>query len=72
MNYGPLNLVSEQLGVSVSTAPRLMSRARIAGFVDEATGRDVALALREQQIKEGFTSGPYQGPVGPSGPSLAF
>lgn len=68
INDGPLKLVSEQLGVSVSTATRMMNRARIAGLVDEATGREVLVQAREQQLREQFT-----GPAvrrGPSGPSI--
>lgn len=68
INDGPLKLVSEQLGVSVSTATRMMNRARIAGLVDEATGRDVLLETREQQLREQLT-GPVVQP-GSSGPSV--
>jgi len=68
INDGPLKLVSEQLGVSVSTATRMMNRARIAGLVDEATGREVLRQTREQQLREQFT-GPVVGP-GSSGPSI--
>lgn len=66
INDGPLKLVSEQLGVSVSTATRMMNRARIAGLVDEATGREVLFQTREQQLREQST-GPVVGP-GSSGP----
>ncbi len=68
INDGPLKLVSEQLGVSVSTATRMMNRARIAGLVDEATGREVLVQAREQHLREQFT-GPAVRP-GPSGPSI--
>lgn len=68
INDGPLKLVSEQLGVSVSTATRMMNRARIAGLVDEATGREVLSQTREQQLHEQFTR-PVAGP-GSSGPSI--
>lgn len=68
INDGPLKLVSEQLGVSVSTATRMMNRARIAGLVDEATGREVLSQTRQQQLREQFTR-PVAGP-GSSGPSI--
>ncbi|MFH8249501.1 hypothetical protein ACH3VR_03935 [Microbacterium sp. B2969] len=68
INDGPLKLVSEQLGVSVSTATRMMNRARIAGLVDEATGREMLVQARKQQLREQFT-GPYVAP-GSSGPSI--
>jgi hypothetical protein len=68
INDGPLKLVSEELGVSVSTATRMMNRARVAGLVDEATGREVYLQAREQQLREQAT-GPVVGP-GTSGPSI--
>ncbi|CAI9393100.1 hypothetical protein [Microbacterium sp. T2.11-28] len=68
INDGPLKLVSEQLGVSVSTATRMMNRARIAGLVDEATGRDVLRQTRQQQLREQLT-GPVAQP-GSSGPSI--
>ena len=68
INDGPLKLVSEELGVSVSTATRMMNRARIAGLVDEATGREVYVQAREQQLREEAT-GPIVGPGSP-GPSI--
>lgn len=68
INDGPLKLVSEQLGVSVSTATRMMNRARIGGLVDEATGREVLRQTRQQQLREQVT-GPVVGP-GSSGPSI--
>jgi hypothetical protein len=68
INDGPLKLVSEELGVSISTATRMMNRARVAGLVDEATGREVYVQAREQQLREQAT-GPIVGP-GSSGPSV--
>lgn len=68
INDGPLKLVAEQLGVSLSTATRMMNRARVAGLVDEATGREVYVQAREQQLREQAT-GPIVGP-GSSGPSI--
>jgi len=68
INDGPLKLVSEQLGVSVSTATRMMNRARTADLVDETTGRELLFQTREQQLREQFT-GPVVEP-GSSGPSI--
>jgi len=68
INAGPLKLVSEELGVSVSTATRMMNRARVAGLVDEETGREVYVQAREQQLREQAT-GPVVGPRS-SGPSV--
>lgn len=68
INDGPLKLVSEELGVSISTATRMMNRARVAGLVDEETGREVYVQAREQQLREQAT-GPVVGPES-SGPSV--
>ncbi len=68
INDGPLKLVSDELGVSISTATRMMNRARVAGLVDEETGREVYVQAREQQLREQAT-GPVVGP-GSSGPSV--
>ncbi|SFS17504.1 hypothetical protein SAMN04487846_3578 [Microbacterium sp. cf046] len=68
INDGPLKLVSEELGVSISTATRMMNRARVAGLVDEETGREVYVQAREQQLREQAT-GPVVGPAS-SGPSI--
>lgn len=68
INDGPLKLVSEELGVSISTATRMMNRARVAGLVDEETGREVYFQAREQQLREQAT-GPIVRP-GSSGPSI--
>jgi hypothetical protein len=68
INDGPLKLVSEQLGASVSTATRMMNRARIAGLVDEATEREVLSQTRNRQLREQFTA-PVVPPVS-SGPSM--
>ncbi|MFD1338742.1 hypothetical protein [Microbacterium lemovicicum] len=69
INDGPLKLVSEELNVSISTATRMMNRARVAGLVDEETGREVYVQAREQQLREQAT-GPVVGP-GSSGPSVS-
>lgn len=68
INAGPLKLVSEEIGVSISTATRMMNRARVAGLVDEETGREVYVQAREQQLREQAT-GPIFCP-GSSGPSI--
>lgn len=68
INAAPLKLVSEELGVSVSTATRMMNRARVAGLVDEETGLEVYIRAREQQLRQQAT-GPVVGP-GSSGPSI--
>ncbi|TXK09015.1 hypothetical protein [Microbacterium wangchenii] len=68
INGGPLKLVSEELNVSISTATRMMNRARVAGLVDEATGREIYVQARAQQ-RRGHTTGPVAGP-GSSGPSI--
>lgn len=70
INDGPLKMVSEELGVSISTATRMMNRARVAGLVDEETGHEVYLQAREQQLREQST-GPVVGP-GSSGPSIGL
>lgn len=70
INDGPLKLVSDQLGVSVSTATRMMNRARIAGLVDEATGREVLVQTREQQRRDQLT-GPVVQPDS-AGPSIGL
>jgi hypothetical protein len=49
-------------------ATRMMNRARVAGLVDEETGREVYVQARERQIREQAT-GPIVGP-GSSGPSV--
>lgn len=68
INDGRLKLVSEELGISVSTATRMMNRARVAGLVDEETGREVYVQAREQPLRE-QVRGPATDPesAGPSG-----
>lgn len=69
INYGPLKLVSEQLGVSVSTATRMMNRARAAGLVDEVTGRELLRDARERELR-GDPSRPAVGPEGGPGSAM--
>jgi hypothetical protein len=68
INDGPLKLVSGELGVSISTATRMMNRARVAGLIDEETGREVYFQVRERQLREQAT-GRVVGPSS-SGPSV--
>lgn len=68
-NQGPLKLVSDELGVSVSTATRMMNRIRGTGLLDEATDREIYLLAREEQMREAEASAPWIQP-GTSGPSL--
>lgn len=67
VNIAPLKLVSDQLGVSVSTATRMMARAREAGLAEDLITRETYNRMRadeEQQTR------PHQLPGSPSGPSL--
>lgn len=68
-NLGPLKLVSDELGVSVSTATRMMNRVRGTGLLDEATDREIYLLAREEQMREAEASAPWMH-QGTSGPSL--
>ncbi|MCH6230161.1 hypothetical protein MK786_05360 [Microbacterium sp. CFH 31415] len=67
VNIAPLKLVSDQLGVSVSTATRMMARAREAGLAEDLITRETYNRMHadeEQQTR------PHQLPGSPSGPSL--
>ncbi|HWK78204.1 hypothetical protein [Microbacterium sp.] len=67
VNLAPLKLVSEQLGVSVSTATRMMARAREAGLAVDLITREPHSRMRvadEEQAR------PHQVPGAPSGPSI--
>lgn len=46
VNLAPLKLISEQFGVSVSTATRLMARAREAGLADDLISREAYRRMR--------------------------
>ena len=67
VNLAPLKLVSEQLGVSVSTATRMMARAREAGLAEDLITRETYNRMRadDEQLTR-----PQQPPGAPSGPSL--
>ncbi|MEV8266239.1 hypothetical protein [Microbacterium sp. NPDC076911] len=70
VNSSPLKLVSDELAVSVSTATRMMNRARVAGLVDDVTSREVWVIARDQQLREQAT-GPATGRSS-SGPLIGF
>lgn len=67
VNLAPLKLVSEQLGVSVSTATRMMARAREAGLAEDLITRETYNRMRADDETR---SGPHQAPGASSGPSL--
>ena len=69
VNVAPLKLVSENLGVSVSTATRMMARAREAGLAVDLITRETYNRMRAH---EDPNTGPYVGPTSPSGPSLGL
>lgn len=49
VNLAPLKLVSEQLGVSVSTATRMMARAREAGLAEDLITRETYNRMRADE-----------------------
>ncbi|WP_404438273.1 hypothetical protein LG322_04205 [Microbacterium aerolatum] len=67
VNLAPLKLVSEQLGVSVSTATRMMARAREAGRAVDLITRETHNRMRAAD--EGQAR-PHQVPGTQSGPSI--
>lgn len=67
VNLAPLKLVSEQLSVSVSTATRMMARARESGLADDLIARETYNRMRADE--EELTH-PHLGPPSPSGPSI--
>lgn len=69
VNLAPLKLVSEQLGVSVSTATRMMARAREAGLADDLIARETYNRMRADE--EELTR-PHTGPNSPMGPSVGL
>lgn len=60
VNLPPLKTVAESLGVSQSTATRLMNRARMDGL---------APGIR---LPDADATGPYMGPTPPGGPSIGL
>jgi hypothetical protein len=67
VNLPPLKLVSDQLGVSVSTATRMMSRARGAGLAEDLISRETYHRMRAEEEAQ---SRGYPPPGSASGPSL--
>jgi hypothetical protein len=67
VNMAPLKLVSDQLGVSVSTATRMMARAREAGLAEDLLTRETHNRMRADDEDR---SRPHQLQGAPSGPSL--
>jgi hypothetical protein len=67
VNIAPLKLVADELGVSVSTATRMMARARGAGLAEDLITRETYNRMRADEDER---SRPHQPPAGPSGLSL--
>ncbi|GAA1970800.1 hypothetical protein [Microbacterium deminutum] len=69
VNLAPLKFVSDELGVSVSTATRMMARARGAGLAVDLITRETYNRLRAEDER---ISRPIQMPGGPQGPSIGL
>ncbi|WP_298743939.1 hypothetical protein [uncultured Microbacterium sp.] len=69
VNLAPLKLVSEQLGVSVSTATRMMARAREAGLASDLIARETYNRMRADEDE---MTRPHTGPNSPTGPSIGL
>ena len=69
VNIAPLKLVADELGVSVSTATRLMARARGAGLAEDLITRETYNRMRADEDER---SRPHQSPSHPSGPSVGL
>lgn len=67
VNLAPLKLVSEQLGGSVSTATRMMARAREAGLAEDLITRATYNRMRADEEDR---TRPHQFPGAPSGSSI--
>jgi hypothetical protein len=67
VNIAPLKLVADQLGVSVSTATRMMARARGAGLAEDLITRETYNRMRADEEER---TRPIQFPGSPSGPSI--
>ena len=67
VNLPPLKLVSDSLQVSVSTATRLMTRARMAGLAEDLITRETYNRMR---VEDARMSAPFQAPGGASGPAV--
>jgi hypothetical protein len=68
-NIAPLKLAADQLGVSVSTATRMMARAREAGLAEDLITRETYNRMRADEEQR---TRPHQLPSSPSGPSLGL
>lgn len=70
VNLAPLKLISTQLEVSVSTATRMMSRAREAGYAEDLITRETYNRMRADEDR---AAAPQVSPIqGPSGPSIGL
>jgi hypothetical protein len=69
VNIAPLKLVSDQLGVSVSTATRMMARAREAGLAEDLVTRETYNRMREDEVRR---TRPHRSYGSPSGPSIGL
>lgn len=69
VNLAPLKLVSEQLGVSVSTATRMMARAREAGLAADLIARETYNRMRAEEDE---LTRPHTGPNPSVGPSTGL
>lgn len=69
VNIAPLKLVADELGVSVSTATRMMARARGAGLAEDLITRETYNRMRAGEDEQ---SRPHQAPTHPSGPSIGL
>lgn len=65
----PLKLVSDELRVSISTATRMMARAREAGLADDLITRETYNRIRQN---DALLKAPHQVPGTSSGPSIGF
>lgn len=69
VNIAPLKLVSDQLGVSVSTATRMMALAREAGLAEDLITRETYNRMRADEVRR---TRPYRPSESPSGPSIGL
>jgi hypothetical protein len=77
VNLAPLKLIADTLQVSVSTATRMMAKARQDGLATDLITRETYNRMQEEQMRRSgpnrrHDSGPYRPPGGPSGPSLGL
>lgn len=68
VSFPPLKFVADNLDVSVSTATRMMARARQEGLAADLITRETYNRMQEERLR---ASAPYQPPgASPGGPSL--